>query len=238
LRAPLESLEDMNEPLIRLYPRVLNDTIGGLFLPQHISLFHGKERAPLTILAHAAAVSAARIEHTSCIYLDSGTNYSPTLIRSLSDSRAESAELLKRIIVGQVLCLDDVLEKVVLLQQMGNISLIILDSLTGALNLTGAPGSRGRQRTLFGALDAIRRVINKLNAHLMITDYSSRNWISGEVIPLGGNVLSHAVDNVVLVDRLRSGKDFTRILIERSTGPSTPPGVIIRAGSKGIRSIR
>jgi RecA/RadA recombinase len=228
----------MNVPFIRLYPRVLNDTIGAIFLPQHISLFHGKERAPLTILAHAAIMSAARIEGTSCVYLDSGTNYSPPLIRSLSASRAESTELLKRIIVGQVLSLDDILEKAVQLHKIGNISLIVLDSLTGALNLTAAPGSRGRQRKLFGTLDAVRRMINSLNTHFMITDYSSRDWISGEPTPVGGNVLSHAVDSIVLVDRLHTGDALTRILIERSAQPSVPPGVIVRADSKGIRTIR
>jgi RecA/RadA recombinase len=238
LRVPLESLDGMNVPHIRLCPRVLNDTIGGLFLPQQISLFHGKTRAPLTILAHAAIVSAARIEGTSCVYLDSGTNYSPPLVRSLSASRAESAELLKRVIVGQVLSLDDISEKVIKLQEMGNISLVVLDSLTGAMNLTDAPGSRGRQRKLFGTLDAVRRTINRLNTHFMITDYSSHDWLSGEPTPLGGNVLSHAVDSVVLVDKLQPGKGLTCILIERCTQPAIPPGVIIRTDSKGIRTIR
>ena len=238
MRAPLESLETTTESMFRIHPKILNDTIGGLFLPQQISLFHGRERAPLSILAHVIVVSAARIENTSCAFLDSGTNYSPALIRALCDSKRESAELLKRIVVGQVFGLDDVVEKVRLLYDMGNISLIVLDSITGALNLTGAPGSIGRQRTLFSALDAIRRANNDLNSHLMVTDYSSQDWISGEPTPIGGNVLSHAVDSVVLVDRLRQGEELVRILIERSPSPLAAPGVIVRAGPKGIRSIR
>jgi RecA/RadA recombinase len=238
LRAPLETFDETSESLLRIHPRVLNETIGELFLPQQISLFHGKERAPLSILAHTLAVSAARIENSNCIFLDSGANYSSNLVRSISDSKHESVELLKRIHVGQVLGLDDVVEKVELLEQMGSISLVVLDSLTGALNLTDSPGSRGRQRTLFGALDSIRRVINRLNAHVMITDHSSRNWVSGQPTPIGGNILSHAVDSVVLVDRLRQGKELVRILIERSTVFSHPPGVIVKMGSKGVRSIR
>jgi RecA/RadA recombinase len=238
LRAPLESIQDSNEPLIRLSPRVLNDAIGSIFLPQHISLFHGRERAPLTIFAHAVIASAARIENAYCVYLDSGTNYRPSLIRSLSDSHTESAEILRKVIVGQVLSLDDVMEKITLLERMGAVSLIVLDSLTGALNLTAAPGSRGRQRNLFRTMDAIRRIINRLNAHFMITDHSSQNWTSGVSTPIGGNVVSHAVDSVILIDRLRPHDDLTRILIERSTLPTISPGAIIRVGLKGIRSIR
>jgi hypothetical protein len=238
LRAPLETFDETNESIIRIHPRVLNDTIGKLFIPQQISLFHGKERAPLSILSHTLAVSAARIENSNCIFLDSGTNYSSNLVRLICESKHESVELLKRIHVGQVLGLDDVVEKVELLEQMGRVSLIVLDSLTGALNLTDSPGSLGRQRTLFGALDAIRRGINRLNAHVMITDHSSRNWNSGVPTPIGGNVLSHAVDSVVLIDRLQQGKELVRILIERSTVFSHHPGAIVRMGSRGVRSIR
>jgi len=81
-------------------------------------------------------------------------------------------------------------------------------------------------------------VINDIDAHVMITDHSSRNWFSGQPIPIGGNVLSHAVDSVIRVDRLREGEDVVRILVERCTLPSPPPGVILRVGSNGIRSIR
>lgn len=238
MRIPLESIEEQSQSLIRLSPRVLKDSIGDILLPQQISLFHGPERAPLSIIAHSIAVSAARTNDHICVFLDSGSNYSPHLVRSLCDSTTESKIILERIVIGQVLGIDDVVEKFEMLKQMGKISIVILDSLTGALNLTGPPGTRGRQRSLFAALDSIRRVNNSLDAHFMITDHSSRNWISGEPTPIGGNVVSHAVDSVVLVDRLRSGDDLVRILIERSTTPSPPPGVIIRAGSKGIRSIR
>lgn len=238
MRAPLETLEEITESLIRIHPRVLNDTIGKIFLPQQISLFHGKERAPLSVLAHTIAVSAARIENSSCVFLDSGTNYSTNLIRSLCESKQESTAILQKIIIGPILSLDDVVEKFELLQQMGNISLIILDSLTGALNLTGAPGSQGRQRTLFGVLERIRQAINKLNAHVMITDHSSRDWFSGAPTPIGGNVLSHAVDSVVFVDKLPQRDKLVRILIERSPVFSHPPGVIVKISPKGIRSIR
>lgn len=238
MRVPLESIKDVSEPNIHLSPRILHNSLGGIFLPTQISLFHGSERAPLSILAHSIAVSAAKVNEAICVFLDSGSNYSPSLIRSLCTSSIESSDVLRRIIVGQVLGLDDVVDKASLLQDMGDVSLVVLDSLTGVLNLTGAPGTRGRQRTLFGALDSIRHLINRLETHVIITDHSSRNWSSGVQQPIGGNVLSHAVDNIVLVDRLKSGDDVFRILIERASISSPPPGVILRIGAKGIRSIR
>ena len=170
--------------------------------------------------------------------MDSGTNYSPNLIRSLCESKQESTDILQRIIVGPILSLEDVVEKFEQLQMMGNISLIVLDSLTGALNLTGAPGSPGRQRTLFSVLDTIRQAINKLNSHVMITDHSSNDWLSGTPTPIGGNVLSHAVDSVVYVDKLPRREKLVRILIERSAVFSQSPGVIVKITPRGIRSIR
>ena len=238
MRQPLESIDTITEPYIRLQPRLLDTTIGELFIPQQISLFHGPERAPLSILAHAIIVSAARMENASCVFLDSGTNYSSSLVKSICHSQDDSSQVLEKIVVGQVLGLEDVVEKVKMLRDFGEVSLVVLDNLTGALNLSGAPGSKGRQRTLFGALDSIRRVINDIDAHVMITDHSSRNWMSGQPIPIGGNVLSHAVDSVIRVDRLRKGEDIVRILVERCALPSPPSGVILRVGSKGIRSIR
>ncbi len=200
MRLPLESIDTVTEPQIRLRPRILNNTIGELFVPQQISLFHGSERAPLSVLAHAVIVSAAKMKTASCVFLDSGTNFSVTLVKNLCRSKDESSQVLEKIVVAQVLGLADIVEKVEMLPNLGKVSLVVLDNLTGALNLTGAPGSKGRQRNLFGSLDSIRRVINKLDTHVMITDHSSLNWTSGQPIPIGGNILSHAVDSVIHVD--------------------------------------
>lgn len=238
MRQPLESIDIITEPQIRLRPRILNDAIGNLLIPQQISLFHGSERALLSILAHSAIVSAARIGTGTCFYLDSGTNYSSTLVKTLCHSPEESVKVLEKTAVGTLLGLTDVIEKIEMLRDYGEVSLVVIDSLTGALNLTGDPGSRGRQRNLFTALDSIRRVINDIDTHVMITDHSSRNWSTGQAMPIGGNVLAHAVDSVVSVDRVREGDDVVRILVERCTLPSPPPGVIVRIGAKGIRSIR
>lgn len=238
MRLPLESVDAITEPQIRLRPRILDTTIGSLFVPQQISLFHGSERAPLSILAHSVIVSAARFENTSCIYLDSGTNFSSSLVRSLCSPHDDSGKILEKIVVGQILGLDDVIEKVKMLRDFNDVSLVVLDSLTAALNQTGAPGTKGRQRNLFKAMDSIRRVVNEINTHVMITDHSSQNWISGESIPIGGNVLSHSVDSVVLVDRLRKGQETVRILVERCPLPNPPPGVMVKIGAKGVRSIR
>ncbi|MFX1561213.1 MAG: hypothetical protein ACFFBL_11545, partial [Promethearchaeota archaeon] len=117
-------------------------------------------------------------------------------------------------------------------------SAIVIDSLTGSLNLTGAPGTKGRQRELFHTLETIRKAVNKHNTHALITDHSVRNWISGQPSPLGGNVLSHAVDSVVRVDRLRTNDNLIRILTERCTATKNPPSIIVRADSKGIRSMK
>jgi RecA/RadA recombinase len=239
LRAPLETLDIPTEPMIRLTPRVLDQVFRSIILPKQISLLHGSERAPLSIIAHGVIVSAARsLPDAKCVFLDSGTNYSPTLVRSICPSTDDATEVLKRIVVSQVMGLSDVEYMMKRLSRLEEVSVIILDSLTGTLNLTGAPGTKGRQRELFHTLEVIRRVVNNYNAHVLITDYSSRNWISGEPTPVGGNVLSHAVDSVVQIDRLRTNQGLIRILTERSTASKNPPSIIVRADSRGIRSMK
>jgi hypothetical protein len=134
--------------------------------------------------------------------------------------------------------LSDVVGMIDNIDPLLDVPIIILDSLTGALNLTGAPGTKGRQRELFSALETLRKAANKLDSHVLITDHSSKNWSTGEWTPAGGNVLAHAVDNVVRVDRLRSGDNLIRIQVERWIAQEKPPGIIVRADSRGIRLLR
>ncbi|OLS31708.1 MAG: hypothetical protein ThorAB25_00100 [Candidatus Thorarchaeota archaeon AB_25] len=236
---PLEALDITTESLIRFTPRVLEQSFGSIVLPRQISLLHSSERAPLSIVAHGVAVSAARsLPEAKCVFLDSGTNYSPTLARTICSPTDDTAEVLSRIIVGQVMGLSDIEEMMGMLTELDNISVLVLDSLTGSLNLTGAPGTKGRQRELFHTLETIRKAVNKFDAHALITDHSSRNWISGEPTPIGGNVLSHAVDSVVRIDRLRTNENLIRILTERCAATQNPPSIIVRADSKGIRSMK
>ena len=239
MRVPLEALDITTESLIRFTPRVLEQSFGSIVLPRQISLLHSSERAPLSIVAHGVAVSAARsLPEAKCVFLDSGTNYSPTLARTICSPTDDTAEVLSRIIVGQVMGLSDIEEMMGMLTELDNISVLVLDSLTGSLNLTGAPGTKGRQRELFHTLETIRKAVNKFDAHALITDHSSRNWISGEPTPIGGNVLSHAVDSVVRIDRLRTNENLIRILTERCAATQNPPSIIVRADSKGIRSMK
>ena len=236
---PLEALDITTESLIRFTPRVLEQSFGSIVLPCQISLLHSSERAPLSIVAHGVAVSAARsLPEAKCVFLDSGTNYSPTLARTICSPTDDTAEVLSRIIVGQVMGLSDIEEMMGMLTELDNISVLVLDSLTGSLNLTGAPGTKGRQRELFHTLETIRKAVNKFDAHALITDHSSRNWISGEPTPIGGNVLSHAVDSVVRIDRLRTNENLIRILTERCAATQNPPSIIVRADSKGLRSMK
>ncbi|MHA2067652.1 MAG: hypothetical protein ACXABY_25085 [Candidatus Thorarchaeota archaeon] len=121
---------------------------------------------------------------------------------------------------------------------LGEVSVIVLDSLTGVLNLSGAPGSAGRQRELFHTLEVLRELVNQLRVHLLMTDHSSRNWNSGKPTPIGGNVLAHAVDSVVRIDKLDVGKNLIRVLIERSTVGTDAQAVILVSGKDGFRVYR
>lgn len=204
-----------------------------------MSLLHGPERAPLTYLAHAIAIAgASRNNQSHSVFIDSGNNYSPALSRTLCGKNEECSKILARIIVGSVLSLSDLEQLVEGVRSIEEVSIIVLDSLTGVLNLSGAPGTAGRQRELFHTLEVLREVVVDLGVHILLTDHSSRNWNSGRPTPIGGNVLAHAVDSVVRVDRLDVGKNLIRVLIERSTITFDSKAVILKTTKEGLKKIK
>ncbi|MFX1260656.1 MAG: hypothetical protein ACFFAZ_01080 [Promethearchaeota archaeon] len=238
LRMPLDSLDFETQSTISLTPRQLDDLLGGILVPEQLSLLHGPERSPLTLLAHAIAIAAAELDTGHAVYIDSGSNYSPTLARVMCISKNKVSKILSRVVVGRVLSLSDLEKLGKTIPDLGCVSVIVLDSLTGVLNLSGAPGSAGRQRELFHCLEVLRELVNDIGAHLLMTDHSSRSWSLGRPTPIGGNVLAHAVDSVVRVDRLDVGKNLIRVLVERSTAVSEPQALILMEAKDGLQAFR
>jgi RecA/RadA recombinase len=236
---PLDTVEVSADPVVRLKPDPLHSSLGELLVPREISLLHCSERSPLTYLAHSVVVQGAETNPgRRFVYLDSGSNYHPNLARAMCRKSSSNSETLDRIVVGKVMSLSDVEETASALAEMGHVVAVVLDSLTGALNMSGSPGKAGRQRALFHCLEVLRRTVNELNAHLMLTDFSSRNWGSGTRTPIGGNVLAHAVDSVVQVDRLDINQSMIRILVERSPVATNSEAVIVRITPRGVRSMK
>jgi predicted ATP-dependent serine protease len=238
LRMPLDSLDFKKQSTITLAPRQLDDLLRGILAPEQMSLLHGPERSPLTLLAHAIAIAAAELGKGHTVYIDSGSNYSPTLARAMCNSMEKASEILRRVVVGNVLSLSDLEELSKTIPSLDTVSVIVLDSLTGVLNLSGAPGSVGRQRELFHCLEVLRDLVNEIGAHLLMTDHSSRSWSSGRPTPIGGNVLAHAVDSVIRVDRLDVGKNLIRVLVERGAAVSESQALILVEGKDGLRPFR
>jgi RecA/RadA recombinase len=238
VRLPLDRLKTSGEPTTKLRMNQLDSVLGSVLARGQISLLHGPERAPLTYLAHTITIDSA-IESSEgvSIFVDSGSNYSPALARSLCNAAHYSQDVLSRIVVANVLSLSELEEIAVQMTTLDKVNIAVLDSLTGVLNLTGAPGSKGRQRALFQSLETLRKIVNKLEIHLVLTDHSSRNWDSGRLTPIGGNVLAHAVDSVLRVDKLDVGQDMVRILVERSPLPPKSESVIVRTSPTGTRKI-
>jgi RecA/RadA recombinase len=235
---PLDSYDSKKQSTILLAPRQLDDLIGGILAPEQLSLLHGPERSPLTLLAHAIAIAGAELDKGNVVYIDSGSNYSPVLARHLCTSKVSASKILRRVVIGKVLSLSDLEELSKTIPSLDSVLAIVLDSLTGVLNLSGAPGSVGRQRELFHCLEVLRELVNEIGAHLLMTDHSSRNWSSGRATPIGGNVLAHAVDSIVRVDRLDVGNNLIRVLVERSPAVSESQALILVEGKDGLRTFR
>ncbi len=221
--------------MFRVKPRVLDNVIGRIILPGQISVFHGPERFPLTAIAHAIAVGGTQTGGTSA-YLDSGSNFQPHLVRRVCGDA--TTEILKRVIVASVLNLRNLRELASQLKSSVNPSVVILDSITGVMNMSHAPGSKLRQRELFATLETLRDMVHSLNIHMMIADHSTKNWKTGEARPVGGNVIEHAVDSAVSVLSLPEVHEGVKIHVDRSPIIPSPGGVIVRIGHKGIRSLK
>lgn len=232
---PLDSVNIPDEPILKLSPKPLDAVLGAILLPQAITVIHGQEKAPMTILAHAIAIAGAKDGYS--VFLDSGNNYDPTLVRKIYSKKANTEVILSSIFVKRVLDLNTMegLTKAIL--TMKNVKIVVLDSLTQLLNLSGDPCTKKRQRTLYRALEIFRDMVNQNVIHLVMIDHSIRNWQTQQVNPIGGNVLVHAVDSIVRVDRLGID-EHVRILIERSPVIQSTRSIIVKINQQGIRTIR
>lgn len=237
-RIRLDELDSGNGRRLIMRSPQLNMLLGKQIIQGQISLLHGPNRAPLSFLSHLVVIDSLRSNGAGvAVFLDSGNNYHPLLARRLCGKRDNPSRLLSRLVVAKILSLSDLEDTAENLESLESIHLVVLDNLTGVLSLSGAPGSKRRQRLLFRTLEILRKMVNELDVHLLMTDHSSRNWTSGRSIPIGGNILAHAVDSVLRVDRLDSTKDLIRVFVERS--PIVPPSesVIVRIGHEGVNGI-
>ncbi len=216
-----------------LSPKKLQQLLGKTLVPGEISLLHGRERSLLTLLTHLICTNIG-ISGQSALYLDSGRNFSPLIINKMLKtlSKKESAEVLSRISVGEVYNLEDIETISSQIDAVDGPSLIVLDNLTGLLNLSTSPGKKGRQRRLFAALDETRRLVNRRNVHVLITDHSTADWQSGSFKPIGGNVVAHAVDSLSLVTKVET-EDIVNIKVERSPHVNAPAGILVRLNHRG-----
>lgn len=236
-RLPLDELNHAPSQKLKMRSSQLSMLLGGQIMQGQISLLHGPDRAPLSFLSHFVAIDSLRSSKVGvAVFIDSGSNYSPVLARRFCGAYY-ATRLLNRLVVAKVLSLNDLDEIAENVESLERVNLVVLDSLTGVLNLSGSPGTKSRQRSLFRALETLRSLVNELDIHLLMTDHSSRNWTSGRPTPIGGNVLAHAVDSVLRIDRLDAGKDMVRILVERSPVVPITESLILRIGHTGIRGI-
>ena len=235
----LDAIEINQEPQFKILPRQLNDVLGRILLPRQISVLHCTERFPMTVIAHQIVVSAAKAG-MRVFYIDAGgSNYSAALTRALIANEKNEDEIITNISIGLVLGLDDIEPLLESLSHQSNVGVIVIDSLTGLLNLSAAPGTKGRQRKLFKTLEMLRELVNKTESHLLLTDHSSIDWHTGIAKPIGGNIIAHGVDSVVRVTSLDAEKDSVRVQVERCPVIPAPGGVVIKVShQRGVRSFR
>ena len=80
--------------------------------------------------------------------------------------------------------------------------------------------------------------MNDNDLHIVLTDHSSRDWDTGTLKPVGGNVIAHGVDTSVHIASMNMAADGLRIQVERSPVHPLPDPVVVRLGLKGARTLR
>lgn len=236
MRLRLDEYSDTSDQLISLRPEILNILFGKMIGPSQMTVLHGSEKAPLTLLAHAIFVGGIH-QNGRAVFLDSSSNYSPSLVRALIPSDEHLARVLSHNLVTTVMSVEDLVLATESLYEVGALTIVVIDSLTQILNMSSGPMTAGRQRRLFNALEALRSLVNQRKCHVLLTDHSSRSWDHRVPRPIGGNVLEHAVDSFVRVDRLENEPELIRVLVERSPGASPNEAVIVRYNERGLTTL-
>ncbi|MBD3406885.1 MAG: hypothetical protein GF411_12280 [Candidatus Lokiarchaeota archaeon] len=228
-------VDDIENPIIRLYPEVLHRSVGRLLLPGQISLLYGETKAPLTRLAHFITCSIA--EKHQVLFLDSSNNYNASLVKRYLERFQNRRDVLENILVGKVLSLSDLVNLTEQVDEIQNLRCIVLDSLSGVLNLSGSPGAIERQRFLFKTLHVMRKLVNLTDIHFVSTSYSTQDWDTGERRPIGGNVLAHNLDSILRVNIIDEKKKILQIEIERSSMPTNHDIFALKSSISGFRTI-
>lgn len=221
--------------MFKLLPRVLDEVLGRVLLPSQITAVHGSERFQLTAVGHAIVVAAARAGKDA-VYLDSGSNFSPRYMRALCS--VDTVGTLKKVMVRPVLNSEDLESAFRDISAMPSVCLVVVDNLTGVMNMSSAPASKERQRQLYSTLETIRAATVSNRLHVVILDHSTTDWRTGEKRPIGGNVIEHAVDTVVSMGMISTMDHCVRVQVERTPVAPNPGGVVIMVDHTGIRSIK
>ena len=231
----LDEIPDNVEPIVKLTPQPLHMVLSPVMMPSTISLIHCPYKSPLTVIAHAVSVSAARSRKT--VYLETQNQFDSTIIHANCSKNDDPEAILSAVMkrkVDKLPLLDHVTETIPLLD---DVKLVVLDGLNILLSNSGNPGSQQRQRDLFHALEVLRRMVNRGGMHLMITDHSTIS-VKGKVLqPVGGNVLYHGVDSIIRVDKLGINQ-HAKILVERTPVFPVPSSAVMRISHNDIRKIK
>jgi hypothetical protein len=179
---------------------------------------------------------AAKEGHRA-IFLDFRRNYQRELMKRLCSTLKIPLDVIGNISVALFEDLNFFELALKNIRCMDDIAIIVLDSLTIALNSTAPPSSKGRQRLLFTALDSLRSLVNDTDSHLLLTDYSSVNPLKHEHKPHGGNVIQHGVDTIVNVSK-KHDSDIVELKVDRTSVVPTPKDAKFRIDTvHGIRTL-
>ncbi len=237
IETTLDNIDNSPSVRIRIRPRQLDRVFGKILVPNQISVLHGKERRPMTHLSHMIAVAYAKAG-LRAYYVQSGKSYRPHLVRLMLKNESDIDSLLRLISLAPVMNIEDLEHFSSYLKRKDTAGIIILDSLTSLLNLSTKPGTKDRARKLFKILSILRDIVNTNDLHVLLTDHSNTDWQTGQYVPQGGNVLLHAVDTVMKIDRLEVDDESISISIERTSIVPSPSGVLVRLTETGATSLR
>jgi len=223
-----------------------DSVLDGGFESSTVTEVYGRTAAGKTQLSHLMVVRALlENKENKAIYLDSESTFRSSRIKDFSEShKADYDDIMNRIYVArsyntdhQLLLIDE-LEKI--LQDDNNFRLLVIDSLTSHFraDFSGRGELASRQQKLNKHLHQLLKIADLYNLVVIITNQVQSDpgmMFGNPEKPIGGNILSHSVTNILYVRPGKAGTWVVKLVDSPNLPVSEASYIITKDGFKNVK---
>jgi len=223
-----------------------DEIIGGGFESGTITEIYGRTASGKTQLSHTLIVQALKEnKDTKGIYIDSESTFRAERIKDICEANElEYDDIMNRIYIArsynsshQILLVDE-LEKI--LQKDNSYNILVIDSLTSHFraDFSGRGELASRQQLLNKHLHQLLKIADIYNLVVIVTNQVQSDpgqFYGNPEKPIGGNILSHAVTNIIYIRPAKAGT-WSAKLVDSPNLPSKEAIYLIT--KNGIENVK